>query len=242
MLGDWLPDGPVFTSRRGRWKAVAWGLGLVLVTVAVAVAVQQFVPQVTDRAWLADQFARFEQWAPVVFVAIQTAQVILAPVPGQTLGGVGGFLFGWVAGTTYSILGVALGSYLVFRFARAYGRPAVEDWVTDDVLDGFDDFVDDHGEAGLFLAFLFPAFPDDALCFVAGLSPVSGRRFLALVVLGRLPSFVAVAYAGDSLATGDPKTFLGIVVVLGVGSVLAYLQRDVLVGLVGRLTGTRHEK
>ncbi|WP_267639726.1 TVP38/TMEM64 family protein [Haloarchaeobius amylolyticus] len=238
MLGDWLPDGPVFTSRANRRKALLSAVVLVGGTVLAAWLVVQVEPRVTDQSWLAAQFARFDRLAPVVFVAIQTVQVILAPIPGQTLGGVGGFLFGWVAGTAYSILGVAIGSHVVFLFARAYGRPAVEDWVTADVLDGFDDFVDDHGELGLFLAFLFPAFPDDALCFIAGLSPVSGRRFLLLVVVGRLPSFLAVAYAGDSLATGDPWEFAAIVAVLGVGSLVAYLRRDALVGLVGRVSDT----
>jgi uncharacterized membrane protein YdjX (TVP38/TMEM64 family) len=47
--------------------------------------------------------------APLAFVALQIVQVILAPIPGQTLAGGGGYLFGTLWGTVYSMIGVVLG-------------------------------------------------------------------------------------------------------------------------------------
>jgi uncharacterized membrane protein YdjX (TVP38/TMEM64 family) len=82
--------------------------------------------------------------------------------------------------------------------------------------------------------FLLPTFPDDAICFVAGLSEIRTRRFLVLLVVGRLPSFAAVALAGDQLATDDLLA-LGAVGALVVGATaLGYLRRDAFERVVER--------
>lgn len=67
-------------------------------------------------AWLTDPFA-LREWirgygpfAPLVFVGLQAAQVILAPIPGQVLGLASGFLFGTFWGTVYSLIGATLGT------------------------------------------------------------------------------------------------------------------------------------
>ena len=45
--------------------------------------------------------------APLAFVALQTVQVVVAPIPGQLLGGVAGYLFGTVLPTLLGYSGVA---------------------------------------------------------------------------------------------------------------------------------------
>ncbi len=65
-------------------------------------------------------------WAPIVFIALQALQVIVAPIPGELTGVVGGFLFGTWRAVAYSSLGLTLGSAIAFLLARLIGLPFVK--------------------------------------------------------------------------------------------------------------------
>lgn len=160
--------GRVFTSDAARRAAAVRAAALVGVVLLLTAGLRVAVPEVTDPTWVRARVEAFGPLAPAAFVALQATQVVVAPVPGQLLGGV----------------------------------------------------------AGLFVLFLLPAFPDDLLCFAVGLSDVRLRTLLALVVLGRTPSFLAVAYAGDRLGGGRPAAFAAAVALLGVLSLVAFLARD----------------
>lgn len=219
-------DGGVFASEAARREALLRGGLLLGGVLLVTAALHALVPQLTEPAWVRARVAALGPLAPLAFVALQTAQVILAPIPGQLLGGVGGYLFGPFRGTVYSMAGVLLGSAVVFVAARWYGRPYVERVVDPAALDRWDGLVERTGVAGLFLCFLLPTFPDDLLCFVAGLTDIRLRTFLALVLVGRTPSFLAVAYAGGELSGGQLIPAAAVIATLGVASVLVYAVRD----------------
>lgn len=229
-------DGRVFASAVARRDAIVRTLVLVGALVAVTVALRLAVPGLTDPEWVRARIATFGVLAPLVFLALQTAQVVLAPVPGQVLASVGGYLFGTLRGTGYSMTGVVLGSTLVFVAARRFGRPYVERVVDPATLDRWDEFVARTGVPGLFVLFLLPTFPDDVLCFVAGLTDIRLRTFLTLVVVGRTPSFLAVAYAGTQFADGALGTAALVLTLLTAGSVVAYAVRHRIVAGLERVT------
>ncbi|RLM53569.1 TVP38/TMEM64 family protein [Halobellus sp. Atlit-31R] len=180
--------------------------GLALLVVAGGVAVTTL--PLTDPAWIAARVRQFGPAAPLVFVLLQAVQVVLAPIPGQLLGGVAGAIFGPVLGATYSLVGVALGSAIVFGGTRRFGRTAVERVVDPATLSRWDEAIAGNGIRLLFGCFLLPTFPDDLLCFVAGLSDIRFRTFLALVVFGRGPTFLVAAYAGGQ--AGDGRLWLAL--------------------------------
>lgn len=218
----------IFDSKAARNAALV-RLGVVaLVLTAATILVAEFVPSLTDTTWVRDAVLAAGPFAPLVFVGIQTAQVILAPIPGQALAAVGGFLFGTLAGTVYSMSGVVLGSVVVFLLARRLGRPFVERAIDPDVLARFDEFSERRGVVGLFVLFLLPTFPDDALCAIAGLSPIRLRTLVALVAIGRLPTFLLAAAAGESAGAANYTTTAVLVGVGLVASVLVYVYRDEL--------------
>lgn len=224
-----LPD-RLFRSADARREALRRGLLALAVLVAAGAGLAYVSPSVFDPAVMRARLASLGPLAPAAFVAIQALQVVVAPIPGQMLGGVGGYLFGTVPGTLLSLTGVVVGSSAVFAASRRYGRPYVERIVDPDALARWDGFVARAGVPGLFVLFVLPTFPDDLLCFVAGLSELRFRTFLVLVAVGRAPSFVAAAYAGSRTAAGA-LTQVGLVVVgLGAVSLLVYLFRDRLLG------------
>lgn len=224
----------LFRSAAARRRTVLVGLGLVAGVALVSWAVLARASFLLDPAWIRGRVVAAGPLAPVVFVLVQTVQVVVAPVPGQVLAGVGGYLFGGVAGALYSMTGVLLGSLIAFELARHYGRPLVERVLDPDALARADGFVAAHGRVGLFVAFLLPTFPDDLLCFLAGVSEVRLRDLLVLVLVGRAPSFVLAAYAGQGAAAGRYWLVVAVLAVLAVVTVVVGRYRDGPSGAAGR--------
>lgn len=218
--------GRVFETSAHRRLAVVVALLLVGGISALTIGVWSVIPSIFDPVWLQDRIAATGPAAPLVFVAIQITQVVVAPIPGQVLGAVGGYLFGSLHGTLYSMVGVVIGSCLVFAAGRRYGRPFMVRLVTEATITRFDGFIDQHGTRGLFILFLLPTFPDDVICLVAGLTNIRFRTFLALIVVGRTPGFLATAYAGTNLAEGRVDIFLTITVALLIVSFAIYYYRQ----------------
>jgi uncharacterized membrane protein YdjX (TVP38/TMEM64 family) len=193
---------------------------------ALYVGVRRYVPFVFDpeelRAWIEG----FGVLAPVVFTLLQTMQVVVAPIPGQVVALVAGYLFGPVAGTVYSVVGVLTGSAIAFAIADRYGRGFVEETLDDAVLDRFDGFVDRIGIPGLIAFVAVPGLPDDAICFLAGITNWRLRTFMVAITIGRLPAYVLTVYAGGKLASGrfvGAMALLGAVVVL---SLVGYYKQE----------------
>jgi uncharacterized membrane protein YdjX (TVP38/TMEM64 family) len=226
-------DGPrLFRSRAAGRDALARLALVVALLVGVTVAVHQYAPFLLDPTRLRAFLAGFGSWTPAAFVALQAAQVVVAPIPGQLLGLVAGYLFGGLAGALYSMVGVTLGSAVAIGVSRRYGRPYTERVVDDSVLERFDAIVEEVGVPGLFLMYLLPVFPDDVLCFVAGLTDIPLPRLLALVLVGRAPTFVLVAYLGGSVADSNLAFAALLGVTLLVLAVLGYRRRESLLAVV----------
>ncbi len=218
----------VFRSARARWLAVGAIVVLLGLAGGVYVFSQAYLDVLFDTAALQSWLDQFGILAPVVFILIQMLQVIFAPIPGQAVALAAGYLFGAVAGTIYSMIGVVLGSAIAFLIARRYGRPAVESLLAADVIDRFDEFVDWAGVPGLLVFVLIPGLPDDAISFLAGLAKFRLPTFLGVIIVGRLPAYVLTVYAGDSLAGGELLEALLVLIVLIAVSVLGYLKQDAI--------------
>lgn len=220
-------------------RQVLAGLAVVLVAVAAGVLVTgQLDWLLSDSAAVRETIAQFGVFAPAAFVLVQAAQVVVAPVPGHVLSFAAGYLFGPLWGYVYSMVGAGIGTYVAMRLARRYGRPWVEGVVAADVLDRFDDVLDRYGLVGVFLVFLLPGFPDDVICFVAGVSELDLRTVLAVSVLGRAPGYAVLVLSGAGLAEGR---HLQVAVLLGATGLVATLllwRRRQLLAWLGEHTGT----
>lgn len=93
---------------------------------------------------------------------------------------IGGGLFLWQSGFF-----AAAGSLLVFSLARGLGRDAVTRLVGRKVSEKYLDVIHAKTDIFLVLAFLFPFFPDDVLCILAGLTQISFRRFAGIILCTR---------------------------------------------------------
>ena len=149
-----------------------------------------------------------------VFVALQMLQVLFAPIPGQVIGLLAGYLFGFWEGLLLTMAGLAAGSFVAMLLGRWLGRRLVRRVVPQTVLEKFDHLVDQGGLSNFFMLFLLPALPDDALCFVAGLTRWPIAQLLVVSLLGRLPGMAVLAYVGASAGSDARGTNVVLAVAL----------------------------
>jgi uncharacterized membrane protein YdjX (TVP38/TMEM64 family) len=138
-------------------------------------------------------------WSEVVFVLLQIAQVIAAPIPGEVTGFLGGYVFGKFLGVVLSTVGLTIGSYLAFILARTFGRPLIEKFVPNSTMHRFDYLLHHKAAFLVFLLFLTPGFPKDWLCYILGLGHLSTAEFLVIGGTGRLFGTILLTLGGSYL-------------------------------------------
>ncbi|MFH1143697.1 MAG: TVP38/TMEM64 family protein [Candidatus Eisenbacteria bacterium] len=157
-------------------------------------------------------------WGPVIFMALQAAQVIVAPIPGHILAVASGYLFGPWRGTAYTVVGVGFGSAVVLLLSRTLGRPVVERLVPGSALARVDLWAARRGPLFFFVLFMLPFMPDDIACFAVGLSALPLLPMLALIILARFPGHFVSAWLG---ATAERLPPIGWAILAVGGLVLA---------------------
>jgi len=181
-----------------------------------------------NKEWIKSKLAAAGPLAPVFFIIIQSLQVVLAPIPGEATGFIGGYLFGVPLGLVYSTVGLTLGSVLAFLIARWLEERYVARWVPKEILEKFDFLMERQGALVAFIMFIVPGFPKDYLCFVLGLSRMPFRLFLVICLVGRIPGTLLLTLQGAQVYQGNYYTTLAIIVVcLALIGVLAYYREAV---------------
>lgn len=183
---------------RGQAIAVLGLLALVVATLLIWH--KPLLSFFTDRAKVQGFVMRFGPWAPLAAILLYVTQVLLAPIPGQAIDAVNGYLFGTAWGTIYSLVGVIAGSSVAMALARRFGRPWAERLISKETLERLDGYSRQRGALFFFLVFLFPFLPDDVACFLAGLTPLPLAELVVLAAIGRLPGIFVANFVGANAA------------------------------------------
>mgnify|MGYP005802260995 CR=1 FL=1 len=139
----------------------------------------------TSAEELQNYISRFAPYSHLCFFLVQFLSVVLAPIPSNLSAAAGGVLFGTWPAFFLTFGAVAAGSMLVFWLARTLGRDFADRVVSRRLSEKYLDIIHAKATVFLILAFLFPFFPDDVLCILAGLTDLSFRRFALIVLLTR---------------------------------------------------------
>jgi uncharacterized membrane protein YdjX (TVP38/TMEM64 family) len=225
-----LPPAPsAAPGNRGRGGVVVILAVLVMLTGAVAFALGFDAGLALDalrthQEWLRGFVAGAPVQAALLFMAIYALGVAVS-VPGlAVLTVIGGYLFGWLAGTAYVLVATTLAATAVFIAARsAIGEPLRAR--AGPSLLRFAEGFRSNALSYVFLLNLVPIFPYALVIGIPAACGVGLRMFLVSALLGLLPGTLVFAYLGSGLgevlSTGQPV------------SLTSLLRPDIVISLVG---------
>ena len=168
---------------------------------------------------LGEYIARCAPWSHLAYFGVQLVSVVVAPIPSNITAAAGAYLFGLWPAFLLTWGAVTLGSAVVFALARALGQQFASQFVSEKLSDKYLDVIRRKRDVFLALAFLFPFFPDDLLCILAGLTDISFRRFFLLALIAR-PWGLLVACMVGSATVSIPWWGMAL---LGTGGLAVFL-------------------
>ncbi|MDE5721236.1 MAG: VTT domain-containing protein [Clostridia bacterium] len=160
-----------------------------------AICATGIINKINSIQALRDYIAQFGNMAVFLFILFCFLQVVILPVPGSVAVAAGVALFGPLKCAIYSFIGIVTGSIVAFAIGRWVGFKAVKWIVGEDTLNKWLQKLKGKDYLILSIMFLLPMFPDDVLCFVAGLSSMTWPYFLIMITITRLMSSFATAYS-----------------------------------------------
>lgn len=180
----------------------------------------------TDREKIEAFITGSGPWAPLVFMGIQIAQVILAPIPGEATGFIGGYLFGATQGFIYSSTSLAIGSLINFFIGRFLGKRFIRRVIPADKRQRMDQMVTHNGALVILLLFVFPGFPKDYLCLFLGVTAMPLKLFILMATFGRMPGTLMLSLQGAMLFERMYGLFAIMLGLCGLGMLMAYRYRE----------------
>lgn len=205
-----------------------------------------FFVVIKDSNSLQSYLERAGVWMPIFYILLQYLQVVILPIPSivSTLAGVA--LFGAFRTVIYSLIGIILGSLTAFTIGRKLGNKAVSWIVGEETLEKWQKKLKGKDVLVLTLMFLLPLFPDDILCFIAGLSSISFPYFIVMIVVSRILAVTTTCYSINFIPM---NTWWGILIwvviaiVFIVGFVVIYKHLDAIqAALSKRFKRTKKQK
>ncbi len=221
------------TGKAKKWCWIACFLLAFLLPVLVfrheiATGLMTAYQWISNRDQVEQFVAAFGRGAPLVFMSLQVLQVVLAPVPGEATGFIGGYIFGAARGFIYSSLALAAGSWINFAIGRFLGRRYVRRWIPTDKLARFDYLLKRQGIIVLLILFIFPGFPKDYLCLFLGITAIPLQAFLLISSIGRMPGTLMLSLQGEFLFQKNYAVFALIFGVTVLAAALSIRYRETI--------------
>ena len=219
-----------------------WVIGSVITSAVVAYCVwfvltdapayQFLVRLYVDKKFLKHTLREWGILAPVIFIGLQALQVIIAPIPGELTGILGGYLFGQWVGLLYSTIGLTVGSVAAFAVGRWLGAHYVQRLVSPDIWRKLGFIVEAEGAILCFVIFLIPGLPKDMTCYLFGLSPMPFWVFATISTLGRIPGTWVLSAQGAHTAAGNYSYVMLLTAIVVAVALPLYYYRNRIVGWV----------
>lgn len=158
--------------------------------------VWDLISLVGDQTAVSAYLQSYGAWGPLALAVAQLLQVLIAVIPGHVFLIAAGYVYGFWPGLILNMICIVTASQLGFAIARWAGRPVVDRLADQETLDKWYAIGEKQGFTFFTIAFVLPMFPTDMMNFVAGLTGITGLKFLAANILGRLPSAIMLTMIG----------------------------------------------
>ncbi len=162
--------------------------------------------------------------APLIFIAMSFLQVTFVPVPSSITIVVGNYIFGFWESFIYSFIGIVLGSLFAFFLGRIAGKPFVN-WAFGgkEEAEKYMKRLKGKEKVVLFFMFFLPMFPDDALCALAGILPITWIQFIIMQIVTRITSILGTLFFMSGEVIPYSGWGLAVIIIVAIASILAFI-------------------
>ena len=202
------------TEKQKKWIAATSIVVFILLSAAVFWFVgrplMRFVSEPEKfRSWVSESGI----WGKLAFVGMMILQIFIAVIPGEPLEIGAGYAFGTLEGTILCLIGIVIGSALVFGFVRKFGVKAVEVFFSKEKISSLKFFQNTKRlNLLIFIVFFIPGTPKDVLSYIVGLTDMKFTTWLAIAGVARIPSVITSTIGGDALGMGHHRFAIAVFV------------------------------
>ena len=165
---------------------------MTIITVIVTILLVAFIIYavkmnlLTSPELLVDRIKSYGIIGPIIFLFIQIVQVVFPVIPGGASCLAGTLAFGPIEGFIYNYIGLTLGSVFAYMLSRNFGLPLIKKLFKEETINKYLKYIRTKKfETVFFWGILLPGAPDDLLCYIAGISNLTFRKFLIIILLGK---------------------------------------------------------
>lgn len=200
---------------------------LIIFAAVMAILTVVFLPEIKVLA-TPEGRASFKSFADgigilgwLVTLGIQLLQIFVALIPGEPVELMLGYVWGPWLGTLTCLIGIFIGTTLIYLMVKKLGVPFVRRIVGERDLSRYK-FLSDKKkiELTVFILFFIPGTPKDALTYIAPLAPINPVSYILIATFARIPSVVTSTILGGSIAKGD---YVMAIIVFGVTAIISVL-------------------
>ncbi len=173
-----------------------------------------------NEAWIDSDIRGNGLMGELIFVGAGMAFTAIG-LPRQIVSFLGGYAFGFLAGTGLALLATALGCALTFTYARVLGRDFVKARFENRIR-RVDDFLSENPFSMTLLIRFLPVGSNLVTSLAAVVSSVSAVAFIAGSAIGFIPQTVVFALAGSGTTLDDAYKIGLSVVLFVISGVLGY--------------------
>jgi uncharacterized membrane protein YdjX (TVP38/TMEM64 family) len=183
-----------------KYRTLIFMATLIIIALILGYKYRQYMCMLKNPEEFKNFIVSFGYYGIFVFVLSQFLQVAIFFIPGEIVQVAGGWIYGTLGATILSLIGIIIGSMFLFLLSRKYGRPFVEKFIPEKQLESIETVLSSKRlNLIVFLIYLLPGMPKDAIIFVCGISKISLKEFLIYSILGRIPTLALSCYLGSNM-------------------------------------------
>lgn len=178
-----------------------------VVTIVAVTAVSCYIIYI--KTGLSERFNDFDAlktfildsgfWGIAIFIGLTVFQVVVLPIPEAVTILLGVAIYGATWSFVLSVIGTIIGSLISFMLGKVFGRRLCNWMFGAENTEKYARILSEKGRFLFIIMLLFPAFPDDMLCMIAGITTMSYGYFTLICLITRPVMIGLTAYLGSGV-------------------------------------------
>ncbi len=193
----------VFCLIDGRYKIALRISTVIIIAASIIVALYivmelvGWIKYLDDFDVIRDFVLGTKQWGVIVYLLLTIFQVVFLPIPAAVTILIGVAIYGPLIAFILSLIGTYVGAIICFALGKSFGKKLVSWMIGRENADKYSKMLNEKGRWVFVIMLIFPFFPDDTLCLVAGTTSMTWKFFLLATLFTRPEMIAFISFFGS---------------------------------------------